>query len=199
MAVYARSDVAAVTLSEAHGGCGETHSRPVVDGAPAKVFKISCNKCEDFLRNDQLWAPMAAQIPETPDETSLREDQEKKSEAQLKQDNAEAFQKIAVAAAGNQELTAKLVELLAQTNLTVPGAQKNAECSNGHSNIPGTKFCAECGVNLSSSNTNTAVKRRTTSTTASAGPVSGSSAKAGTVTTTKPKTESPAHISTGTK
>jgi len=78
MAVFARSDVMSVSLSESHGGCGAVHSRPVTRGVPDKVWALSCPRCENHLRSDAHWASMLADVPETPDEVRVREDVEKR-------------------------------------------------------------------------------------------------------------------------
>jgi hypothetical protein len=83
MTVYGRSDVCYVAISREHGGCGEGHARPVVHGAPAQVWALTCHGgCEDFLRHDPLWAVTPQGIPETLDEKTTREDVEKRGEVQ---------------------------------------------------------------------------------------------------------------------
>ena len=68
MTVYARSDVAAVAIPVASGGCGYVHTRPVIDGAPVKVFALACPACETKLRTDPCWSPHPDTIPQTADE-----------------------------------------------------------------------------------------------------------------------------------
>lgn len=98
MTVYARSDVCYVAISRDHGGCGSGHARPVVQGAPAKVWSLTCHGgCEDLLRHDPLWAPTPQAIPETPDEVTIREDVEKRGEIQRAASMAETNQLIALA------------------------------------------------------------------------------------------------------
>lgn len=81
MTVFARSDVMSVTFSAESGGCGAVHSRPVTDGAPARVWKLSCPACETHLRHDPRWSGLESEIPETPDEKRVREDEEAKGRA----------------------------------------------------------------------------------------------------------------------
>jgi hypothetical protein len=98
MTVYARSDVCYVAISKDHGGCGVGHGRPVVHGAPAKVWSLTCHDgCEDLLRHDPLWAPTPQAIPETPDEVVIREDVEKRGEIERASSMAETNQLIALA------------------------------------------------------------------------------------------------------
>src|SRR6185437_16681414 len=52
MTLYARSDLASISIPATSGGCNSTHSRPVVKGAPAKVWKLECPPCESVLRGD---------------------------------------------------------------------------------------------------------------------------------------------------
>ena len=100
MTVYARSDVCYVSISRDHGGCGEGHARPVVYGAPAQVWELTCHGgCEDFLRHDQLWSVTPQTIPETFDETATREDAEKRSQLEHAANQGETNKLIALALA----------------------------------------------------------------------------------------------------
>ena len=78
MTLYSRSDLSATTVSIAHGGCGSSHHRPAPDGNPAKIWALTCVQCENYLRADPLWSTTVAEIPETHDEQSEREDYEKR-------------------------------------------------------------------------------------------------------------------------
>jgi hypothetical protein len=95
MTLYARSDLAAVAVSGDHGGCGEVHRRPVVAGAPARVWALNCHPCEDFLRSDSLWTTQVTTIPETIDETNAREDVEKRGALEQAQSTADALSQLA--------------------------------------------------------------------------------------------------------
>lgn len=46
MVLYARGDIMSTYVT---GGCGKSHSRPVNDGVPAKVFELTCPPCEHIL------------------------------------------------------------------------------------------------------------------------------------------------------
>lgn len=115
MSIYGRSDMMAVAVPVQQGGCGETHTRPVKDGAPEKVWKLSCPKCEVFLRkvNDPAWSALENKITETPDEIAQREEREKRTQVELEAQNADAFHRLSDAVAGNSEAMNKLVELMA--------------------------------------------------------------------------------------
>lgn len=81
-------------LSRSHGGCGETHARPVVKGAPVKIWALSCPQCENHLRFDDQWSATISKIPETPDEKDVREDQEQRGKRDLENATGEALQKL---------------------------------------------------------------------------------------------------------
>lgn len=138
MVLYARSDVVSVTVPVGHGGCGQTHTRPVIAGAPVKQFELICPPCENFLRADiartgnkktrtvnsdnglklddrylGLWGSSPNTIPESPDQEKEREWAEQKTVTENASTQTEAFGKIADALAGNTELIAKLAEIVA--------------------------------------------------------------------------------------
>ena len=104
MTLYARSDVMSVALSKDHGGCGATHMRSVTQGAPAKVWALDCVLCEDHLRSDPHWAIDALEIPETPDETRVREKAEERGEHAQKANLERAVASLATTAEGFQQL-----------------------------------------------------------------------------------------------
>jgi hypothetical protein len=95
MTIYARSDLAAVAVSADHGGCGEIHCRPIVAGAPARIWALTCHSCEDFLRHDSLWSAQATTIPETLDEENTRKDVEKRGSVEQAQGVADALGQLA--------------------------------------------------------------------------------------------------------
>lgn len=95
MTIYARSDLCYVAVSPDHGGCGEGHARPVVAGAPAKVWALTCHQCEDHLRSDKLWSPQVTTIPETMDEENARKDVEKRGAVEQAQSVADALSQLA--------------------------------------------------------------------------------------------------------
>lgn len=95
MTLYARSDLCYVAVSADHGGCGEGHARPVIAGAPAKIWGLECPACEDHLRSDKLWSPLVTTIPETTDEKNAREDVEKRGSVEQAQSVATALNQLA--------------------------------------------------------------------------------------------------------
>lgn len=146
MTVYARSDVAAVSISPDHGGCGVTHGRPVVEGAPVKIWALTCHDgCEDHLRNDPLWSGTAHTIPETPDEVAIRTDVEKRGQVEQQTSIMDALNKLS--ALGT--LPTVLAQLLSGHTAAVAAETPIVHlCRNGHPNGANVKFCGECGANM---------------------------------------------------
>lgn len=148
MTVYARSDVASVSISQKHGGCGETHSRPVFDGAPVKEWALSCGPCENHLRHDtHLWSTFSTNIPETPDEISRREEQEKRGMRDQASATAQALDNMGAMPEAFRQLAQALLN---QQNAVAPAAEGwRTLCVNGHI-THGSKFCPECGTSMMS-------------------------------------------------
>lgn len=137
MTIYAISSIAYVAVGSAHGGCGQGHSRPVAQGAPVKVWGLTCPPCEDHLRSDAHWSPTISAIPETFDEKLGREDWERRGALDRDQVLALALAKLA-----GVELPETLRRTVSGLAPHVPGT---VECAEGHENRAGAKFCAECG------------------------------------------------------
>jgi len=97
---HARSDVMSVAVPLEAGGCGVSHSRPVTNGVPDEVWTLTCPACEVFLAKDPLWSATEAEIPETPDEVKIREDNEKRGQKALER--------------SQKELSGRLVEVVEQ-------------------------------------------------------------------------------------
>lgn len=146
MTVYARSDIAAVTISAAHGGCNKTHSRPVTGGAPVHPWQLDCPPCEDHLRHDPHWSATASEIPETHDETKAREDFDRRGARDKDAIMTLALARLAGIAAS--ELPESLTRMVSGAPLHVP-VQGQVECPAGHAQAPGHKFCGECGQPMS--------------------------------------------------
>lgn len=148
MTVYARSDVCYVALSADHGGCGSSHSRPVIAGAPARVWALTCHACEDSLRKDPLWATTPTTIPETPDETAIREDAEKRGSIEQAQNTTAALQDLAKLGDLPQVLSQFMAFVTGQNQLPKGDDTPLLLCKNGHSNKASSAFCADCGASL---------------------------------------------------
>jgi hypothetical protein len=143
MTVYARSDLSATTISVAHGGCGQPHHRPAPDGNPVKLWALTCVQCEDFLRNDPLWATTVSEIPETHDEQSEREDYEKRGANDIQTMMALALTKLT-----GGEVPDTITRMIDGSKTHIPSQVKVLCPPYGHANPPGMKFCGECGVSM---------------------------------------------------
>lgn len=110
MTVYARNDLALVAVPTQAGGCGEVHSRPTPDGAPVKLWSLTCAPCETVLIHDRDWAGQPHQVPETPDEKDIREDVEKRGQVEQSASIAQALKDLAKLG----DLPAALVGAMAQ-------------------------------------------------------------------------------------
>ena len=145
MTIHSRSDVAAVTISPEHGGCGDLHSRPVRNGAPVKLWSLDCEACEEVLRKDSHphWSPTISGIPETPDEKEYREDQEVKGQRDQHNQTADALAKLATLG----DLPAAIAKLAEMFN--GGDSRKSLVCPTcSTSNSSDARFCGECGLSL---------------------------------------------------
>jgi zinc ribbon protein len=131
--IYARSDIVAITVSEAHGGCGQLHERPEGE----RAWGLVCAQCEGFLRTDPNWSGKRDEIPETFDERSARDALER---------NAGRSQLRAIEAGAG--LLAALLgprDLLAGQPLALAAAPAG-ECRRCGAGVQaGAKFCPDCG------------------------------------------------------
>lgn len=146
MTLYARSDVAATNVPAENGGCGQSHSRPVIDGAPQHPWNLNCHPCENYLRvhmADQ-WSVTTSEIPETHDETKVREDFDKRGAKD--RDN---LMLILMANAAGVQLPASLTRMISGVPAHVPATTALLECPGGHAQPAGMKFCGECGQLMS--------------------------------------------------
>jgi hypothetical protein len=143
---FARSDVMGVNIAAENGGCGRPggHSRPVINGAPVKLWRLDCGPCSDYLKNDPLWSLTEADLPETPDEVKGREDFAKRGATD--RDNVLA---IAMAKLAGVELPQTIRQAISgaspEIHATLSGTMV---CENGHDAEPGAAFCDECGAEM---------------------------------------------------
>lgn len=151
MSVFARSDLLHVAVPRTGGGCGQGHTRPVVQGAPVKIWEFNeCPQCEDYLRHDNQWGATISEIPETPDEIRIREDQEKRGQREAATSNAQALQQIANLPEGMATAFASaFAEALKGMNAVQalpPVTEATKRCPNDHPVPRDAKFCPECGT-----------------------------------------------------
>jgi SAP domain len=150
MTVYGRNDVAAVTISEAHGGCGRAHSRPVEHGVPAKLFVLTCDGgCENHLRHDPQWSSTISELPECHDEELRRTDFEKRGALDERKLMAMALAKLT-----GIEIPDTIAGMITGAAPHIAGMM---ECPSGHGQPAGSKFCNECGAPMSSPATKAAL------------------------------------------
>jgi hypothetical protein len=173
--LYARSDVASVTVPVESGGCGRPggHSRPVINGAPAKTFKLDCpDHCEPYLRGDRkpkilkyhidaktgqtgsqervadadpMWSSTPETVPLTPDQEKTYHVQIERGEQQLRAlESLAALSKAGIDFRSRPDVLFYLREQELPENLL----EGTLECANGHANAGGTKFCGECGMSM---------------------------------------------------
>ena len=169
--LYARSDVMSVNIAAESGGCGRPggHSRPVVNGAPAKVFKLDCGPCESYLRGDRkpkilkyhldpttgqavrqervldgdsMWASTPDTIPLTPDEQRTNKTRTERGRMQI-----EMLQALAAIRATGINVPAEALYLL-ESELPEGVLKGTVLCANNHDNSAGVKFCSECGISM---------------------------------------------------
>ena len=170
MTLYARSDVASITVPVASGGCSRTHSRPVINGAPAKVFKLDCpDHCEPYLRGDRRQKKLVYQLDSktgqavrqervadadpmfssTPDTIPLTPDEERTNATRTERGRMqiEMIQALAAMRAAGIQVPAEAMWLL-EREIPEGVLKGTVVCADGHDNAAGTKFCSECGISM---------------------------------------------------
>jgi hypothetical protein len=169
--LFARSDVCAVNIPVVSGGCGREggHSRPVINGAPVKVWKLECPECESVLKGDRkpkilkyqvnpqtgqavrqeriadasdLWSSTADTIPLTPDEERTNKTRTERGRMQI-----EMLQALAAIRATGINVPAEALYLL-ESELPEGVLKGTVVCANNHDVPAGLKFCGECGVSM---------------------------------------------------
>jgi hypothetical protein len=127
-----------IAVSKSHGGCGASHSRPVVAGAPVRLWELNCPQCQSHLKKDPLWSITKADVPTSPDEDLARDSADKNTARSREDIMALAFAKMA-----GLPVADFLSGMLGQ-NASVG----TVTCAAGHENFSTAKFCGECGGQL---------------------------------------------------
>ncbi len=170
MTLYARSDLMSVSIPATSGGCGDSHSRPVVQGAPVKTWGLTCPPCEAYLKGsrkpqvlkttpgdpklgipskqervadcDPHWSSTPESVPLTPDETSTNATRTERATHQI-----QMIQALAALRAAGTEIPFE-TQWMMERELPSHFIKGSTVCSIGHDNVAGAKFCAECGISM---------------------------------------------------
>ena len=151
MTVYAPSDFTEVTIpAEGGRGCGLTHRRETgPDGRPVHPFGITCAPCEAYLRaTDNRWSPTVAGIVETFDEKLSREQWALKGSQDRDATLTAAIARLA--GFGPHELPESVRKMIAGVPPHVPVAGQMVCSGCGNGQVPGHRFCGDCGKPMSS-------------------------------------------------
>jgi hypothetical protein len=170
MSLYARSDLMSVSIPVTSGGCGESHSRPVVKGAPAREWELNCTSCEAYLKGarkpqilkttpgdpklgipakqervadcDPHWSSTPESVPLTPDEQSTNATRTERATHQI-----QMIQALAALRAAGTDIPFE-TEWMMKRELPSAYLRGTTVCPTGHDNASGAKFCAECGISM---------------------------------------------------
>jgi SAP domain-containing protein len=170
MTLYARSDLMSVSIPPTSGGCGDSHSRPVKAGVPAKTWGLDCPLCESVLRGDHKakvinvlpgdkdrgipnrlvhvpdsdphWSNTPEGIPPTPDEQHVNKIRAERGSEQLQQ-----LQALAMLRGAGFELPEEAQWVL-NRNFDPRIVRGTVVCADGHDNVAGAVFCSTCGTRM---------------------------------------------------
>jgi hypothetical protein len=169
MPLFARSDVGAIRIPPESGGCGQLHSRPVVKGAPAKMFRLDCEPCISYLSGagkprilkyhidkatgqtvrqervadaDPMWSSTPDTVPWTPDEERTNSTRQERGRMQI-----EMIQALAAMRATGIQVPPEAMWLL-EREIPEGVLRGTVVCASGHDVPAGNKFCPECGVSM---------------------------------------------------
>ena len=167
--LYARSDVMSVAVPVESGGCGQSHSRPVIKGAPVKVWGLDCPPCEAYLRGDRkprilkyqtdpktgqvqrqeriadadpMWSSTPDTVPLTPDEERTNTVRSERGRMQI-----EMLQALAALRSTGIDVPPEAMWLL-ERELPKGVLEGTVVCLNGHDVPGGSAFCPQCGVSM---------------------------------------------------
>ena len=166
---YARSDVTGIAIPVESGGCGNFHGRPVIKGAPVKVWGLDCPPCEAYLAGDRRpkilkydldpktrtvigqsrvadsdprWSSTPDTLPLTPDEERTNSVRSERGAQQI-----QMIQALAALRATGIEVPPEALWLL-ERELPAGVLKGTVVCADGHDNQAGTKFCGQCGISM---------------------------------------------------
>jgi hypothetical protein len=141
MTVYAPNDFCSINVSPGgDGGCGRAHLRDV---GPDQPWAITCDGgCEEWLlAHDNRIVKHFADIPPTYDEKKALE--RFKERGQADKDAVLVLALSRMAGLSPAEIPPTLTKMLTGLPAHVAGV---TVCERGHDNMPGSRFCRECGT-----------------------------------------------------
>lgn len=144
MTVYAPSDFASVTVpADERGGCGQPHFRDTgPDGYPVQPWALTCPGCETYLLvTDGRWVKDPMDIPPTFDEKRAADRFKERGAAD--KDALLVLAMSRMAGLSPAEIPPSLSKMLSGLPAHVPGV---TVCASGHDNVPGSRFCRDCGT-----------------------------------------------------
>lgn len=159
-----------VSIPVSSGGCGNSHSRPVHSGSPARTWELTCPPCESYLKGarkpqilkttpgdpklgipakqervadcDPHWSSTPESVPLTPDEQSTNATRTERASHQI-----QMIQALAALRAAGTDIPFE-TQWMMERELPSHFIKGTTICSTGHDNIAGAKFCAECGISM---------------------------------------------------
>ena len=174
MTLYARNDLQLVSIPSSSGGCGNSHSRPVRNGAPDKTFRLDCPPCESYLRGDRKakilkttpgdpklqipakqervadcdphWSSTPESVPLTPDELKTNSTRTERATSQI-----QMIQALAALRSAGVDVPFE-TQWLMDRELPSQLIKGTTLCPTGHDNAAGVKFCGECGLSMTPRN-----------------------------------------------
>jgi hypothetical protein len=167
--LYARSDVMSIAIPLASGGCNSNHSRPVVKGVPAKVWALTCEPCEQYLRGDgkpkklvyekdqktgqvlrqervpdssPMFSSTPDTVPLTPDEARTNAVRQERGRMQI-----EMIQALAAMRTSGIQVPPEAMWLL-EREIPEGVLKGTVLCANNHDVAAGSQFCPSCGISM---------------------------------------------------
>ena len=148
MTMFAPSDQTCISVSTAHGGCGSPHIRGTDEtGQPVQPWALTCAACEPYLeRTDGRWSKTVDGIRETFDETLAREAWETRGIKD--RDALLAVAMARMAGVSQSQIPPTVQRMISGLQPHIPVAGEMI-CPKGHANVPGGRYCAHCGAQMS--------------------------------------------------
>ena len=130
-----------IYVVHAHGGCGEPHQPTRDQGAPAKIWALTCGQCEPSAREIRCGRTTVAEIPETHDEQAEREDYERRGANDI-----QTMMALGPDPHDRRRGSRTVARMIDGSKPHIPSQVKVLCPPYGHANPPGMKFCGECAA-----------------------------------------------------